>query len=173
VPLGGGEETADVRFVATASEDLVERVERGAFRRDLFHRLEVLAFRIPPLRERRHDLPGLVDFFLDDLGARHGRHRLRLSEEAWRWMLEYRWPGNLRQLRNVLERQLVMTAQSAVLDPPPPRDVERPPRPLAEVEADTIRQTLAYTRGHQQQAADLLGISRKTLWEKRKRYDIP
>jgi two-component system, NtrC family, response regulator AtoC len=172
-PLGGPETAADVRFVAIAAEDLPCRVERGAFRQDLFFRLEVLAFRLPPLRERRGDLPAVVDHLLADLGERFGRPGLALSERAREWVLAHAWPGNLRQLRNVLEREMVLR-DGAPLDPPPPDDASAArPRPLVEVEREQILRALAYTRGHQGRAASLLGISRKSLWEKRRRYGIP
>lgn len=173
VPLGGPEVEADVRFVAIGAEDLPRRVERGAFRQDLFFRLEVLAFRLPPLRERPADLPAVVAHLLADLGERFGRPGLALSERAGEWILAHSWPGNLRQLRNVLERELVLKAEGP-LDPEPPGEAaEARPRPLVEVESGEIRRALAYTRGHQGRAAALLGISRKSLWEKRRRYGIP
>ena len=172
-PLGGRERRADVRFVAIAPEDLSERVRRGAFRQDLYYRLEVLAFRLPPLRERREDLPGIVDYLLADLAARFSRPPARLSERALAWMSTYAWPGNLRQVRNLLERALIV-ADSAEIDPKPPSDVAEPrPRALIEVERREILRALAYTRGHQGRAAELLGISRKALWQKRKRFGIP
>jgi transcriptional regulator of acetoin/glycerol metabolism len=88
-------------------------------------------------------------------------------------MLDHAWPGNLRQLRNVLERGLIL-AGDGLIDPPPPEGTsETRPRSLLEMEKEMIRNALAYTRGHQGRAAELLGISRKALWEKRKRYGIP
>ncbi|MEA2693005.1 MAG: two-component system, NtrC family, response regulator HydG [Acidobacteriota bacterium] len=181
-PLGGPEVEADVRFVAIASEDLLVRVARGAFRQDLFYRLEVLAFRLPPLRERQADLPAIADHLLADLGERFGRPGLRVAPAALAWFRDYPWPGNLRELRNILERCLVLSTAGPhepvpPLDPVPPQGAigagESRPRPLLEVEKDEIRRALAYTRGNQRQAAELLGISRKALWEKRKRYGIP
>ena len=173
-PLGGTEVEADVRFVAIGSEDLPRRVAREAFRPDLFYRLEVLAFRIPPLRERRADLPAVIDVLLADLGERFGHAGLVLSPRARAWMLEHPWPGNLRQLRNTLERGLILANDSGLVDPPPPEGfLETRPRPLVEVEKEQIRNALAFTRGHQGRAAELLGISRKALWEKRRRYGIP
>lgn len=173
-PLGGRERAADVRFVAIGSEDLPERVARGAFREDLFYRLEVLSFHLLPLRRRRQDLPTLLEHLLRDLAARFGRPELHLSKRARRWMLEdYTWPGNLRQMRNVLERSLIL-ATGDELDPEPPEDArETRPRPLQEVEREEILRALAFTRGRQGEAAELLGISRKSLWEKRKRHGIP
>ena len=172
-PLGGAEVAADLRFVAIGSEDLPQRVARETFRPDLFYRLEVLAFRVPPLRERREDLPRVLDHLLADLGERFGYRDPVLAPRARAWMLEHPWPGNLRQLRNTLERGLILS-DGAPVDPPPPDELlEARPRPLLEVEKEQIRKALAYTRGHQGRAADLLGISRKALWEKRRRYGIP
>jgi two-component system response regulator AtoC len=172
-PLGGAETGADVRFVAIGAEDLHQRVARETFRPDLFYRLEVLAFRVPPLRERRADLPAAVDHLLADLGERFGHSGPVLAPRARSWMLEHPWPGNLRQLRNTLERALIL-AEGGPVDPRPPDGLLEPrPRTLIEVEKEQIRNALAYTRGHQGRAAELLGISRKALWEKRRRYGIP
>jgi DNA-binding NtrC family response regulator len=172
-PLGGREQEADVRFVAIAAEDLPARAARGLFRADLFYRLEVLAFRLPPLRERRADLPALAERLLADLGERLGRPAPRLAAGALEWIVAHPWPGNVRQLRNVLERGLVMAA-GAEVDPPRPEGWEgERPRRLAAVEEAEIRRALAYTRGHQGRAAELLGISRKSLWERRRRLGIP
>lgn len=172
-PLGGSEREADVRFLAIGPEDLPFRVERGSFRGDLFYRLEVLTFRVPPLRERREDFPAILRQLLEDLGERFGRPGLALSPRAGEWLPRHPWPGNLRQLRNVLERSLVLSP-GAVLDPAPPEDSgEARPATLLEMEKAQIRKALAFARGHQGHAAELLGISRKALWEKRKRYGIP
>jgi DNA-binding NtrC family response regulator len=176
-PLSGAETGADVRFIAIGSEDLPRRVARDTFRPDLFYRLEVLAFRVPPLRERRADLPAILDHLLADLGERFGVRAPTLAPRARAWMLEHPWPGNLRQLRNTLERGLILLEEGeegGPVDPPQPEGLlESRPRPLVEVEKEQIRNALAYTRGHQGKAAELLGISRKALWEKRRRYGIP
>lgn len=172
-PLGGAEVDADVRFVALGSEDLPARVARETFRPDLFYRLEVLAFRLPPLRERRRDLPAILDHLLADLAERFDRPGLALAPRARAWMLEHTWPGNLRQIRNVLERGLILSGDGLIDPPAPEGSTEGRPRPLLDVEKELIRNALAYTRGHQGRAAELLGISRKALWEKRRRYGIP
>lgn len=170
-PLGGRERHADVRFIGVGSADLAERVEAGAFRRDLYHRIEVMAVHVPPLRSRGRELDALVERMLGDLSARLERRVPAISGAAWKWMREYSWPGNLRELRNVLERALILDPGN-VLNPAPPRGGE-PPRPLREIERDAIQRALAWTRGRQSEAARLLGISRKTLWEKRRRYRLP
>ena len=171
-PLGGEDMRADVRFLGIGSEDLPERAARGAFRQDLFYRLEVVTLRLSPLRERREDLAALVEYFLSDLRQRFAKDRLELTTAARSWMAEYPWPGNLRELRNILERSLIHQGQGP-LDPPCPDPRGGRPEPLHEVERRQIVRALAYTRGHQGRAAKLLGISRKTLWEKRRRYEIP
>lgn len=176
VPLGGGEREADVRFLAIGSEELAERVRTGSFREDLYYRLEVVTLAIPPLRQRRDDLEALVEFFLADLSERFGKGQLTLGEQAGRWMSKYSWPGNLRELRNVLEREVVLASAGAgshELNPRPPAGSVEIPRSLVEVEREQIQRALAFTRGHQGRAAEILGISRKALWEKRKRYGLP
>ncbi len=177
-PLGGTETAADVRFIATGPPDLAGRAERGTFRSDLYFRLDVLSFRLPLLSERRADLGLLIDELLADLSERIGRPNPGVTERARAWMLAHPWPGNLRELRNVLERSLVSSSPGAgPLDPQPPPGGplgrgDRPRR-LDEIEIEEIRRALAYARGHQGYAAELLGISRKSLWERRKRYGIP
>jgi len=170
--MGGNERPADVRIISIAASDLKERVARGALREDLYYRLEVLAFRLPPLRERREDLPQLIRVLLEDLCARLSRPVPEVGEAALKWMLDYHWPGNLRQLRNVLERGLILPGDGP-FEPRPPQDAEVVPRSLEAVERRQIVRALRYTRGHQGRAAELLGISRKTLWEKRRRYGLP
>ncbi len=172
-PLGGSEREADVRFIAIGADDLGERVRRGAFRQDLFYRLEVLAFRLPALRERSGDVATICDQLLADLARRFARPCPTLAARSREWMAEYPWPGNVRQLRNVLERELILTAAEE-LAPEPPAGAGGPrPQTLMQVEREEILRALAYTRGHQGRAAELLGISRKALWEKRRRHGLP
>jgi len=172
-PLGGRETSSDLRVLAVASHDLALRVERGDFRRDLFHRLEVIAFEIPPLRRRPGDLEAALPTLLDDLSRRYGRAELAIAEEDLRWMLEHAWPGNLRQVRNLLERAAVLQGEGVLRLARPVAAADECPRTLEETERAAIVQALSYTRGHQGKAAALLGISRKGLWEKRKRHGIP
>jgi len=171
-PLGGRDIQADVRFLGIGSDDLLQRVEQGRFREDLYYRLEVVTLRLTPLRDRLEDLDRLLDYFLEDLRQRFGFDRLEISSDARAWMAEYQWPGNLRELRNVLERAAI-SADGGVLDPACPSRSIGPPEPLVVIEKRQIERALAYTRGHQGKAAELLGISRKTLWDKRRRLGIP
>jgi DNA-binding NtrC family response regulator len=182
-PLGAAEAEADVRFLAIGPDDLPRRVERGAFRADLYYRLGVLTFRLPPLRERRDDLAELAGRLLADLGERFGRPAPELAPEALAWMRRHPWAGNLTELRNLLERALILDRPpgdgrgaegGGPLSPAPPAgSIEERPPSLAEVERAAIRRALAHARGHQGRAAAILGISRKALWQKRKRYGIP
>jgi len=149
------------------------RVERGAFRDDLYWRLEVLTFRLPPLRERRGDILPLADAILADLATRFARPGAALEPAAREWMARHDWPGNLRQLRNVLERALLESDVSRLAPTPPAAAGAERPLALVETERRAIVAALAWTRGHQGRAAELLGISRKGLWEKRKRLGIP
>ena len=169
-PLGGRERSCDVRFLSIGSLALPERARRGVFRSDLFYRLEVLAVRLPPLRARREDLDQLVPRLLEQAASRYGKPSVELTPATWSWMREHVWPGNLRELRNCIERAVVLH-ESGPLEIEAPQGRGRP-RSLAEVEEEAIRKALAHTRGHQGKAAEILGISRKTLWEKRKRYGI-
>lgn len=171
-PLAGKQRTANVRFIAIGEEDLPERVEKGTFRTDLYFRLEVLSLRLPPLNQRRAEIPDLVASMVSDLAARIGLATPLLAAESLAWMTAYSWPGNFRQLRNLLERALILDPRGPLVLPRPDHSTEAKPQSLAELEAEAIRRTLAYTRGHQGKAAEILGISRKALWEKRKRYGI-
>ncbi len=172
-PLGGADVDADVRFFAIGPADLNQRIDAGRFREDLYWRLEVLTFRLSPLCDRPQDVVPLAEAMLADLTARAARGEARLSDRARAWLSEYPWPGNLRQLRNVLERALVASRGGEIDPEQPVESGGTAPRSLVEVEEQTIRAALAHARGHQGRAAELLGISRKNLWEKRKRYGIP
>jgi two-component system response regulator AtoC len=173
-PLGGSETRANVRFFAIASDRLPERVREGWFRADLFYRLEVLTFTLCPLRERPQDILPLAAAILEDLVARLGRlDPVELSPLARERLLRYDWPGNVRELRNCLERAL-LTSDSPVLELELLEErQEKPPKSLAECEREAIQAALAYCRGNTAEAARLLGISRKSLWERRRRYGLP
>jgi len=177
----GGEEPIDidVRVIAATNRDLKKAVADGSFREDLFYRLNVIPVTLPPLRERREDIPLLVEHFLDRLEAELKR-RVRMSPEAMAALLVHDWPGNVRELRNVLERGAVV-AQGEVVGladlglPAPPG--EAPPRPgvpasLVDVERRHVAEVLAYSGGNVSQAARVLGIDRVTLYNKMKKYQL-
>jgi Nif-specific regulatory protein len=177
-PVGGdGEITVDVRVLAATNRDLRREVQENRFRKDLFFRLGT-TIHVPPLREHLEDVPALVEHFLGRLGVEY-RRRLTLSEPAMNRLMTYSWPGNVRQLRSVLETA-VATTEGRVIQA---RDLHLMDEPgvvsehptslnLKELEAWAIRQALAQTNGNNTQAARLLDIHRDTLIEKMKKYGI-
>jgi two-component system, NtrC family, response regulator HydG len=182
--LGGQTSLAvPARVVASADFRVEDAVREGRFRGDLFHRIGVLPIRIPPLRERPEDVAPLAKHFLSRAAAAAGREAPAMSPDALAALRDYSWPGNVRELKHVIERALaaadggVMTLRELpqqVLDGPAlqPDDVSGRRPTLDEVERRYIAATLQHARGNQTKAAQLLGISRKALWEKRKRYGL-
>jgi Nif-specific regulatory protein len=176
-PVGGvAEIRTDVRVIAATHRDLDKMVREGKFRQDLYFRLCVIRLQVPPLRAHAEDIPALVDYFLGLLAKENGRH-VRLTEAALARLQEYEWPGNVRQLRAVLESTVVMSDRDTIdagdLLLPAPALADHPPSlNLEEVEAWAIRQALQRTGDNKTQAARLLGIARETLICKRKKYKI-
>lgn len=167
--------TLSARVIALTNADLEKAVADGAFRQDLFYRLNVIPIVVPPLRERRGDIRALVEHFLPQLGELHRRPHRHVSAAALALLEAYDYPGNVRELRNLLERALVQ-GQGPEITPAdlPHRVRESTPRKmtLEELERSYIAEVLDATRGKKGRAAEILGISRKTLLEKRKRYGL-
>jgi transcriptional regulator with PAS, ATPase and Fis domain len=175
--LGGTRKvTVDVRIVAATNQDLEHMVETGQFRSDLYHRLGQICLRVPPLRERAEDIVPLAEHFLKQSNL--DRH---FSADALQALQRHRWPGNVRELRNVVTKaavlardseigagDLLLVPQRAPAEAAPVTTV--PSANLDGMEKNTILRVLAQTNGHQQRAADLLGISRRTLSRKLKLY---
>lgn len=173
----------DVRVVAATNRNPLQAVAAGALREDLFYRLNVFPIEMPALRERRADLPLLVDHFLKEIGAREGAFK-RASAAALDRLAQYRWPGNVRELRNVLQRAYVMTAGAEIGDQWLPRDVLVDPvsgseggtlqvavgTPLAAVERQLILATLEHYGNQKERTAAALGVSLKTLYNRLKEY---
>jgi len=181
----GGTRTieVDVRFVASSNVPLREAVARGAFREDLFHRLSVVPLSLVPLRERREDVLPLAELFLERSRERGITAARRFATATIRALRGYHWPGNVRELRSVVERAALYDDSGIELEPSAlPGNVTDSPRALwegrerqpklREVEADYIRHVLQHVGGNQTRAAAILGISRKALWQKRRRYGI-
>jgi DNA-binding NtrC family response regulator len=180
----GGTETLHIeaRLIALTNVDLASAVKNGHFREDLFFRLNVLALAVPPLRERRADILPLAEHLLATLRGIHGRRNAELSDAARRMLAAYDWPGNIRELRNAIERAVVFS-HGAHLEPADfPENVRAAVsgagvstaslRSLEDVEREVISATLDATRYKISRAAEVLGISRKTLLEKRKKYGL-
>jgi Nif-specific regulatory protein len=176
LPVGGSEEiTVDVRIIAATNRDLREFVREGRFREDLYYRLIVFELVIPPLRERGDDIDRLIDLFLNHFKLQHGRPHLKISAAARQKLQSYSWPGNVRQLRNVIDSAVVMAddeidvdtlgLQETAVDEPNSLRIDDWERKL-------IRQALARTDNNVQQAAKLLGIGRATLYRKLDEYNL-
>ena len=176
-PLGGRTQKANFRLIAATNRDLHAEVQAGRFREDLFYRLNVIAITSPPLRDRRDDVPLLVDHFLDVYCAKNGKARLTISRETLGRLANYDWPGNVRELENVIERAVVLSKSPTITedDLPKPIAIAEPHgtelefpmgTPLEEIEQRVIRATLEHTRGDKQLAAQLLGISARTIYRK-------
>jgi two-component system, NtrC family, response regulator HydG len=172
--------TFDVRIIAATNKDLGEAVRDGSFREDLFFRLNVIPIALPPLRERKEDIPPLAAHLLQRLCDAHSRNVTGLSPEALRAFMNYRWPGNVRELENAIEYALHLTDEGK-----PIRPEQLPPKLFAETEAsrgpdhsvsieEYTRQSIVMLQKDrsEEQIAEILGISRKSLWEKRKRWNL-
>jgi DNA-binding NtrC family response regulator len=174
----------DARVVASSNVDLAAAVAAGSFRSDLYYRLNVMGFELPPLRDRREDIPGLARRFLRRAAERYGRPAESFSPDAEAVLHSYRWPGNVRELRNVSERAAILAAGPvAGIDTlPTERFVDTGDLletavserwSLEQLESAYIREILRLTGGNRSRAAEILGINRKTLLEKRRRYGHP
>lgn len=182
--LGGTETLSlDARIVASASAGLEQAVERQLFRRDLFHRLGVFWIRLPPLRERKDDIVPLARYFLGKEVERLGRAPSRFADDALEALTDYGWPGNVRELKSAVEHAALMARGDAVQRADLPVHVldasssswhggRDSARTLAEVEKAYIERVLREVGGNQTKASEILGISRKSLWERRRRYDL-
>ena len=166
----------DVRVIAATSRNLEEQSERGAFRHDLFHRLNQIHLHVPPLRERKEDIVPIANFFLHDKYP-----HLTFSEEAKQTLENYQWSGNVRELRNVVLTAAVFAISETISVHELPAQIQEcRPRlttavstaPLNRMEKDLIMEALKGTSGHQQKAARILGISRRTLSRKLRSYSL-
>jgi DNA-binding NtrC family response regulator len=172
-PLGGSAaRRVDVRLVAASNRDLWRMVEAGEFRRDLYYRLRVLAIRLPPLRERRDDVPLLIEHFVRRFNRAHGTGFVLPPGPGLRPLLEHAWPGNVRELENVLESLLVLAKAAGRDVGDLLRERHAPAAGLVVDERARILRVLEEHRWNRQRAAAALGISRVTLWRRMDRHGI-
>lgn len=181
-PVGAAESMqVDVRVVASTNKNLEEEIERGNFREDLFYRLNVIPFHVPPLRERMEDVPLLAEYFLNEFTTAYGRKPKTMTEDALHALADYPWPGNIRELRNLMERIVIMTTESHIEARHIPLDRTRRTvfyKPadrfgsLQDVreaaERDYIVRKLEETKGNVTRAAEMLGLERSHLYRKMK-----
>lgn len=177
LPVGAVKEVlADVRVIAATNRDLAEFVRAKQFREDLYYRLSVFELIVPPLRDRGDDIGSLIDHFLDHFCRQHGRPTLQLSEDARAHLLRYAWPGNVRQLRNVIDSAVVLAEDPAIeLEDLGLRDTGVSTMDTLRLdlwEKRLIRKALKRTDGNVPEAAKLLGISRATAYRKISDYEI-
>jgi len=196
VPLGSETPVKlDVRIIAATHRDIVALVRAGRFREDLYYRLNVVTLQLPPLRDRKQDIPLLMDHFLRELTERHGRGPVAVDPEAQQRLLAYDWPGNIRELQNVLERALVLAEQDVIgpehlpaevrpgggaADTPVPDADRSAAAPVAsallsleEIERRHVMRVLEATGGNREEASRILGISRRTLTRMVQRWGLP
>jgi DNA-binding NtrC family response regulator len=175
----GGNKTirVDIRIIAASNRDLQEEVENGAFREDLYYRLNVVNLRLPPLRERKEDIPFLVHFFMEKYNRKYQMKVKGISQRAMNVFINYQWKGNVRELENTIESILVVNSPAVIDLPHLPREIrdfkESPEiisfkigTPLEEVEKEVLLQTLRLTKGNKRKAAQLLGINVRTIHRK-------
>jgi two-component system nitrogen regulation response regulator NtrX len=185
--LVGGEEaiTSDVRVIAATNKDLEEEIAKGNFREDLFYRLNVIPFFVPPLRERKEDIPALARYFLKEISAHYSRRTKEITEDAIDTLMRYSWPGNVRELKNVIERVVIMNPTANKLDRKhlPPliyRDGTRKSsaefstlhQARAAYERDYILKKLDELHGNISRTAEVLGLERSHLYRKMKTLGI-
>ena len=180
----GGEKTIkiDVRIVATTNRNLMNEIQKGTFREDLFYRLNVVPIYLPPLRERREDIPLLVDYYLRKYSLENNAVAKSIDKEVMDYLCQYNWPGNIRELKNIIQRAVVMGSHEALQLEQfnclfTHQDVERSGNTLTagkaieDVERDLIYSTLEKTGGNKTKAAELLKITTRTLRNKLHKYN--
>lgn len=187
VPVGGDEPvTVDVRVIASTNKDLEEEISRGNFREDLFYRLNVIPFSVPPMRERKEDVPLLARYFLKEFSATYGRRSREITDDAIDVLMRYSWPGNVRELRNVIERIVIMNPtvvrfERKHLPPLLQRDGSRRSasgdfstlhQARAAYERDYILKKLDENHGNVSRTAEVLGLERSHLYRKMKSLGI-
>jgi two-component system, NtrC family, response regulator AtoC len=167
--------------ITATNRDLDKDVKSGRFREDLYYRLNVIPVRLPALRERKEDIPLLMDHFLDIYHCRFGK-RLRFQPDVITMLIDYEFPGNVRELENIVERCVALSTGDIIeVADLPPHIVKLEEKPFAgirldevsaQAEKEHIRKILITTKGNKTRAAEVLGISRKSLWEKMKGLNI-
>jgi transcriptional regulator with PAS, ATPase and Fis domain len=181
IPLGAtSPESVDVRLMAATNRDLAAMADRGVFRPDLFYRLRVVELALPPLSERRCDIPLLIDHFLNEFSALQGKTAQELSPRALKVLLDYHYPGNVRELRHIIEHGVILSTGETIHAADLPHYLLSGPRPAvpgedASAETDErtrLRQHLDRHGWRMNEAAQALGIDRTTLWRRRRKHGL-
>lgn len=182
-PLGSViSKKVDLRFISATNKDLIEAVKEGRFREDLFFRLNVITLSIPPLRERGRDIEILAHHFMRKFAIKMGKNLKKLDPQALKLLYKHPWPGNIRELQNVIEQAVVFCETDTIMPDDLPEYIQHPEKypektkeiPVLSIEEYTKEFILKYQSIYtEQELADMLGITRKALWEKRKKWGIP
>jgi len=182
----GGNETVkvDIRVIAATNKDLVKMVQEGSFREDLYYRLNVIPIQLPSLRERKEDIPLLIEHFLNHYGNEIGRKNMSISKSAIEKLTQYKWNGNIRELENMIERLVILVDSDIIEERHLPKEIFSITNTknifnlpesginLEEVEKSLISQALNISNGNQTHAAKLLGITRHTLIYRMEKYNL-
>jgi len=180
---------ADIRFVAATNKDLEKEVREGRFREDLYYRLNVIPIFLPPLRDRKEDLPLLVQHFIDKANKSNNKQIKKVSDDAWEYIMNYTWPGNVRELENAIERATVMCQGETIEREHFPLDLRANIRPAGEDELENgdiqnlpkaverlerrlLVNALNQTKGNKRKASQLLGVTERMLGYKVKQYGL-
>jgi DNA-binding NtrC family response regulator len=179
IKLGDAKTTkVDVRIIAATNRDLAKAIEAGEFREDLYYRLNVFSIQLPPLRERSEDIAGLAEYFLSYYSQKEKTQAIKIGKEALALLKQHVWKGNIRELRNVLERAIILTEGSEILPEHLPYEIQKQDQTvsnelsLASVEKNHIQKVLQYTKGNKTKAAEYLSIGLTTLYRKMDEYHI-
>lgn len=167
-------EKIEIRIIAATNSDLYQMAEKGSFRKDLYYRLNVVNINTPPLRERKEDIPLLVKNFIRKYGVEYNRRNISISEKALQLLHRHSWPGNIRELENVVQRAIIMSERSIKIEhfpdylkyPAPTSNSDDLHKPLKEIEKEHILKVLASVENNKTRAAEILQIDRKTLRQK-------
>jgi DNA-binding NtrC family response regulator len=180
----------DVRVVASTNKDLAQLVENGEFRKDLYYRIKVMVIELPPLSDRKEDIPILTDYFISKLAREMGKEIRGVNQHALDLIVSYSWPGNVRELKNVMERAMILAKGDVIVSEDLPLELRKDIKglhlaasdgkwissdgflPLAAVERNYILKVLQEKGGNKSKTARILGVSRSTLREKLNRYRI-
>ncbi len=173
----------NVRVIAATNRNIKRALKEGLLREDLYYRLNVISIKIPPLREYKEDIPLLVEYFLQKFNGESGKNIKGVSPQAMKMLMNYDWPGNIREVENIIERAVILSSEDVILpqslplhleEEPDEMEIHIPPEGIAlgKVEKNLIAEALKITRGNQNKAAKLLGITRNTLRYRVKKFGI-
>jgi DNA-binding NtrC family response regulator len=179
IPIGSNTPVpVDVRLISATNKNITELIQNDLFREDLLYRINTIQIEIPPLRERKEDIPVLAEFFLNRLIKKYNKPNLKISKSALDKLQEHRWPGNIRELEHAIEKAVILTeadiikADDFYFSSQPADTASMDTLNLEEVEHNTIKRALLKCSGNISKTAEMLGVTRKTLYKKIEKYGL-